>query len=161
MSVNPPTGDGSGGGGDGLSEAFKSDLRKLYNALTDPKVASITIGGTTYALLDNPQAFIMAVVIDYFLEGAIQLAGETAAVIALAYGTVADALTMTITEVTGSFGHVGDGLLDAVRALNETLVSVATTGGPAAPFLVLILWGAIGLAVAIAIRTLLEAIQWI
>lgn len=133
-----------------------SDWSWLYDLRT--LTAASVLG---VSLKDDPTGFVMAVIVDWFIGGIIDLVGELAATSALAWGVAADAYVTAQSEVAGSFGIVGDAIIDALTTVNSTIVMLSINGGPLSPLLIIVMWSVIGLGLAILLRTLLEAIQWI
>lgn len=132
----------SSSGGGGLLGMLPAAVRKVAN------LASVEKYG--YKLWKQPAAWVVAVVLDYFVNWTETLAAELAAIINQIWlillfdvlEPVGGAALVTPAEAIGAL-FVGQ-----LSALNALLVDVSSAAGPFAPFVVIVLWALSGLFVA-------------
>lgn len=130
------------------------DLRVLTGA-------SITIGGATVALTDDPITFVQAVIIDWLLSGIVSLIEQLIGLLLEAGGIVIDSLISAGSVLLTPFGIGGSTLVDLLILLDGTITSIASLGGPAAPIITVVVYAALVYLLALGVRTLLEVIKWL
>lgn len=107
------------------------------------------------ALTQNPMGFFKAFVLETALEWVLGGAGEIGAIILELWTIlVYDVIVAGGVALLSPFGPVGDLILEGLRGLGDLINEVTAGLGPAAPFVAVLAWSAVTLAVAFGLAQL-------
>jgi hypothetical protein len=134
-----------------------ADLRSDVSYL----IESLSVSALGIGLLQNPIGFVKAVSVELFIDTALRGGGLLGKLLGDRWTAAAGALTGAGGAVGDAFGSIGGGLLDVVDGINGVAVSIASSAGPLAPVVVVILWAGVGIALAYGALLTLEAIKWL
>lgn len=121
---------------------------------------SVTVGGTSYVLLDEPILFLQAVVIDFVISGAFDLLSFLLGGVLEIFGIIGGAFADAGVAVLEALGPVGDVLLIPIEILGDVLGSIASIGGPAGLVIVIGVFVVMGWVLSRGIDVVTGFLPW-
>jgi len=145
------TSDGSSDSGGGWSlPGWITDLRVL-----------VPFAGTLAAFARDPQGFILNRVLTAVVGLVLEATAFVVATLDEVWSLVAGIPSLVFSPIFSAGDLVASGFELGLLAINEAIVGVASLLGPAAPFVVVLVWAFLGIAVTWLINQLLTVIKWI
>lgn len=129
----------------------------------DAEIAGSLVGVTVlgYSLLEEPRAFVMAVVMDWFVGTAKSISGYIGFQIAQLWEILSDVVLSFGAALAMPFSIAAFWVIDLILSANLLFTTAASAAGPFTPIVVISIWGVIVVAIAWVVRFVLEVIQWI
>lgn len=113
------------------------------------------------SLVDDPVGFVIAVIVEWFVGGILSLLEAIVMLISTVWIELTDAIIILGSALAESGGIVGETIALVLNELILVVESVASIGGPAAPFIIVLVWAGVVVAIALLIRAGLEVVKWI
>lgn len=145
------TSGGSGGSG---------SSRYLPGWLTDLRVL-VPFAGTLAAFARDPQGFILNRVLTAIVELVLEAGSFVVGVVDELWSIVDGIPALVFSPIFSAGDLVATGIELPLLAINDAILVVAGLTGPAAPFVVVLVWAFLGIAATWTINALLTVIKWI
>ncbi|MBO4248376.1 hypothetical protein IL252_11180 [Halomicrobium sp. IBSBa] len=124
------------GGRDGVTlRTIVETLGPLVQFLRSNGIQSTL--GTLFRFLRNPVRFVFSIISFYVLNGILNIVSTVTSAVLGAFDYLVASLTFAQRALGQAFGVAGLNVLSARAALNQIVVTLAASAGPAAPILVI------------------------
>lgn len=120
-------------------------LGEVYEGIRDSAVPEWAVALTSASamgvyLVDDPIGFVLAVVYESIVEGALTFAGQVAVLIMALYREVASVVLGILMIPLGLGGVLGDVVLSLVGLVTGLMDALAAAAGPFAPVVIALMW---------------------